>query len=46
MKIIDYPQFEEKVFQKVLSNGLTVTLVPKNGFHKTYAKFYGELWLS
>lgn len=46
MKIIDYPQFEEKVFQKVLSNGLTVTLVPKNGFHKTYANFtvnYGSV---
>ncbi|KRN31525.1 pitrilysin family protein [Liquorilactobacillus mali] len=46
MKIIDYPNFEEKVYQEVLPNGLIVNLVPKVGFHKTYASFtvnYGSV---
>ncbi|KRL07784.1 EF-P 5-aminopentanol modification-associated protein YfmH [Liquorilactobacillus hordei] len=46
MKIIDYPNFEEKVYQKILTNGLTVNLVPKVGFHKIYASFtvdYGSV---
>lgn len=46
MKIIDYPDFDEKVYQEVLANGLTVNIVPKVGFHKTYASFtvnYGSV---
>ncbi|KRL04782.1 EF-P 5-aminopentanol modification-associated protein YfmH [Liquorilactobacillus oeni] len=36
MKKIDYPFFNESLFQTDLENGLKVNLLPKRGFHKTY----------
>lgn len=32
-----YPQFNETLYRKTLPNGLTVNLLPRGGFHKTYA---------
>jgi len=34
-----YKQFGENLYTETLSNGLTVNLLPKKGFHKTYAVF-------
>ncbi|MCM0598675.1 EF-P 5-aminopentanol modification-associated protein YfmH [Periweissella fabalis] len=49
MKQINYPNLEEKLYTKQLTNGLTVNLLPKKGFHKTYAVMttdFGALDLS
>lgn len=46
MKRIDYDQLQETLYTETLPNGLTVTLLPKNDFHKTYALFttdYGSI---
>lgn len=46
MQVNKYEQFNETVYQTKLDNGLTVTLLPKAGFHKTYATFttnYGSI---
>ncbi|MBM6613385.1 insulinase family protein [Desemzia sp. RIT804] len=46
MKKIVYDQLEETLYTETLDNGLTVTLLPKNEFHKTYALFttnYGSI---
>ncbi|WP_048000132.1 EF-P 5-aminopentanol modification-associated protein YfmH [Lactiplantibacillus herbarum] len=46
MKVTEYDQFNEKSYQTKLDNGLTVTLLPKDGFHKTYATLttnYGSI---
>ncbi|RRK11128.1 insulinase family protein [Lactiplantibacillus garii] len=46
MQVKKYEQFNESCFQTKLSNGLTVTMLPKAGFHKTYATFttnYGSI---
>lgn len=46
MKVIDYPQLNEKLYTKILDNGLNVTLLPKKDFHKTYGLFttqYGSI---
>ncbi|MER2040203.1 EF-P 5-aminopentanol modification-associated protein YfmH [Desemzia incerta] len=46
MKRIDYDQLQETVYTETLANGLTVTLLPKNDFYKTYALFttdYGSI---
>ena len=37
MELIDYPNYNEKLFVQTLSNGLTVYLQPKAGFNKTTA---------
>lgn len=34
-----YEQFDETIYTKVLSNGLTVKLLPKNDFNKTFGLF-------
>lgn len=34
-----YTDFSEELFTETLNNGLTVNLLPKKGFHKTYAIF-------
>lgn len=42
----DYTQLNEAVYQEKLDNGLMVTIVPKEGFRKTYAVFttnYGSI---
>ncbi|CAM3028232.1 EF-P 5-aminopentanol modification-associated protein YfmH [Lactiplantibacillus plajomi] len=46
MQIKKYDQFNETLYQAKLANGLTVSLLPKAGFHKTYATFttnYGSI---
>ena len=46
MQVNKYDQFNEASYQTKLPNGLTVTLLPKAGFHKTYAVFttnYGSI---
>ena len=46
MKRIDYDQLQETLYTETLANGLTVTLLPKNDFYKTYALFttdYGSI---
>ena len=46
MKVKKYDQFKESCYQAQLDNGLTVTLLPKAGYHKTYATFttnYGSI---
>lgn len=46
MQVNKYDQFNEVSYQTKLPNGLTVTLLPKAGFHKTYAVFttnYGSI---
>lgn len=43
---LKYPQFKETLYRTKLSNGLTVNLMPRQGFHKTYAVMttnYGSL---
>ncbi|MSE22178.1 insulinase family protein, partial [Lactobacillus parabuchneri] len=37
MEIIDYPNYNERLFVSKLSNGLTVYMQPKKGFNKTTA---------
>ncbi|CAH0418763.1 EF-P 5-aminopentanol modification-associated protein YfmH [Periweissella ghanensis] len=37
MQQINYPNLDETLYTKQLTNGLTVNLLPKKGFHKTYA---------
>ena len=42
----EYTQINETLYQKTLSNGLKVFLLPKPGFHKTYGLFstnYGSI---
>ncbi len=46
MEKLDYPQVQETLFREVLDNGLEVIVLPKEGFHKTYATFstkYGSI---
>ncbi|BDZ31371.1 pitrilysin family protein [Lactiplantibacillus sp. WILCCON 0030] len=46
MQVNNYDQFNETSYQTKLDNGLTVTLLPKAGYHKTYAVFttnYGSI---
>lgn len=39
MKTKAYKNYDEELFTEVLDNGLTVNLLPKAGYHKTYAVF-------
>lgn len=39
MKLIENKKIQEKYYMEVLDNGLTVFLMPKNEFYKTYAIF-------
>lgn len=42
----EYPQINETLYTEKLANGLTVYLLPKNDFHKTYGLFttnYGSI---
>ncbi|AVK63363.1 insulinase family protein [Lactobacillus sp. CBA3606] len=46
MQVKKYEQFNEVSYQTKLANGLTVMLLPKADFHKTYATFttnYGSI---
>ncbi|WP_423252704.1 EF-P 5-aminopentanol modification-associated protein YfmH [Melissococcus plutonius] len=46
MHKLTYEQINETVYTEVLENGLTVYLIPKQDFHKTYALFttnYGSI---
>lgn len=46
MNITRYDQINETLYSEVLPNGLTVYLLPKAGFHKTYGLFttdYGSI---
>jgi predicted Zn-dependent peptidase len=46
MKTEQFEQLQETVYQHVMPNGLTVCILPKKGFHKTYATFttkYGSI---
>lgn len=46
MRVSYYDQFDETVYSEVLDNGLLVKILPKRGFHKTYALFktnYGSI---
>lgn len=46
MQSIEHQQVRETVYYDTLDNGLTVYVVPKRGFHKTYATFttrYGSV---
>ncbi|EQM54038.1 zinc protease [Lactiplantibacillus plantarum EGD-AQ4] len=46
MKVKKYDQFNESVYQAKLANGLTVTMLPKTDYHKTYATLttnYGSI---
>ena len=46
MKKIEFKQLEENLYHETLDNGLEVYLLPKSGFHKTYATFttkYGSI---
>lgn len=46
MEMIRYDQLKESVYREKLKNGLEVTIVPKQGFRKTYAIFttkYGSI---
>lgn len=46
MDKIEYKKIKETLFHEVLWNGLTVYLVPKNDYHKTYGLFsinYGSI---
>ncbi|MCU6795399.1 insulinase family protein [Paenibacillus sp. WQ 127069] len=46
MKAIPYPHVKETIYTEQLSNGLTVFILPKEGFSKTYATFsthYGSI---
>ena len=37
MQQFKYSEFNQNVYQKQLDNGLLVTMLPMEGFHKTYA---------
>lgn len=37
MQQFKYPKFNQNVYQQRLENGLLVTMIPMEGFHKTYA---------
>ena len=37
MNIKKYSNFQEELFSKTLDNGLKVNILPKKGYHKTYA---------
>ena len=39
MEKIEYAQIQETVYYEKMENGLEVFLIPKEGFHKTYALF-------
>ena len=39
MKRYDYPEIGESVYRTVLSNGLTLCVVPKEDYARTYALF-------
>ncbi|MFS0727905.1 EF-P 5-aminopentanol modification-associated protein YfmH [Paenibacillus sp. 1P07SE] len=39
MKTLNYPKVQETLYHEVLPNGLSVYLLPKHGFQKTYATF-------
>ncbi|MFS0786969.1 pitrilysin family protein [Shouchella sp. 1P09AA] len=46
MKPIEYKQLEETLYHEQLDNGLDVYILPKKGFHKTFATFttkYGSI---
>jgi predicted Zn-dependent peptidase len=46
MDTLAYPQMNETLYKEVLDNGLTVYLLPKPGYHKTYGLFttdYGSI---
>lgn len=46
MEKLVYKTYDEVVYSKVLENGLNVRILPKKGFHKTYALFstnYGSI---
>ena len=46
MKTEYFERLQETVYRHVLDNGLTVCVLPKKGFHKTYATFttqYGSI---
>ncbi len=46
MNKTEYEQINETLYHEVLPNGLTVYLLPKNDYHKTYGLFstnYGSI---
>ncbi len=46
MKPLEFKQLEETLYYEQLDNGLDVYILPKNGFHKTFATFttnYGSV---
>lgn len=46
MQVHNYPKVKETVYSETLENGLTVYVLPKEGFQKTYATFstkYGSV---
>lgn len=46
MQVIPYPHVKETLYTEQLPNGLTVFILPKKGFQKTYATFstkYGSI---
>lgn len=46
METLNYPNVQETLYREVLDNGLEVIVLPKEGFHKTYATFstkYGSV---
>lgn len=46
METLHYPHVQETLYREVLSNGLEVVVLPKEGFQKTYATFstkYGSV---
>ncbi|WP_240375374.1 EF-P 5-aminopentanol modification-associated protein YfmH [Bacillus piscicola] len=46
METMEFTQLQETVFKEVLPNGLTVYVIPKKDFHKTFATFttnYGSI---
>ncbi|MCU6707167.1 insulinase family protein [Paenibacillus sp. J5C_2022] len=46
METLSYKHVEETLYREVLDNGLEVIVLPKEGFHKTYATFstkYGSI---
>ncbi|WP_281887543.1 EF-P 5-aminopentanol modification-associated protein YfmH [Paenibacillus sp. YYML68] len=46
MQTIPYPQVKETIYSETLPNGLSVFILPKAGFQKTYATFstkYGSI---
>ncbi|MDQ0059727.1 EF-P 5-aminopentanol modification-associated protein YfmH [Paenibacillus harenae] len=46
METLNYPNVQETLYREILDNGLEVIVLPKEGFHKTYATFstkYGSI---